>query len=114
MIDKVDELIISTLTENSRQKVFEIWDFLRGHNYNLTEEDIESRISKLEENGVIKGYTIAVDIKKMPHRVVRVDLVTFRTSQALPKRLDGLKKYLDDAHLCYFQEELAGDMIGLQ
>ena len=73
MIDKVDELIISTLTENSRQKVFEIWDFLRGHNYNLTEDDIESRISKLEENGVIKGYTITVDIKKMPHRVVRVD-----------------------------------------
>ena len=108
MIDKVDELIISTMTENSRQKVFEIWDFLRGYNYNLTEEDIESRISKLEENGVIKGYTITVDIKKMPHRVVRVDLVTFRTSQALPKRLDGLKKYLDDAPFVLFSGRTRG------
>ena len=108
MIDKVDELIISALSQNSKQGTFEIWDFLKGFNYNLTEEEIESRISKLEEEGIIKGYTIIVDVKKIPHRVIRVDLVTFRTSQALPKRLEGLKKYLNDAPFVLFSGKTRG------
>jgi len=108
MIDKIDELIISALSQNSKQAIFEIWDYLNGFNYNLTEEEIESRISKLEEEGVIKGYTITVDVKKIPHKVIRVDLVTFRTSQALPKRLEGLKKYLNDAPFVLFSGRTRG------
>ncbi|MDH3204067.1 MAG: histidine kinase [Nitrosopumilus sp.] len=108
MIDKIDELIISALSQNSKQAVFEIWDYLNGFNYNLTEEEIESRISKLEEESVIKGYTITVDVKKIPHKVIRVDLVTFRTSQALPKRLEGLKKYLNDAPFVLFSGRTRG------
>ncbi len=108
LIDKVDELIISALSQNSKQGVFEIWDLLKGSNYNLTEEEIESRISKLEEEEIIKGYTITVDSKKISHRVIRVDLVTFRTSQALPKRLDGLKKYLNDAPFVLFSGRTRG------
>jgi len=105
---KVDELIISALSQNSKQEVFEIRDFLKGFNYNLTEEEIESRISKLDEEGIIKGYTITVDSKKISHRVIRVDLVTFRTSQALPKRLEGLKKYLNDAPFVLFSGRTRG------
>ncbi len=108
LIDKVDELIISALSQNSKQEIFEIWDFLKGFNYNLTEEEIESRISKLEEEGIIKRYTITVDVKKIPHRVIRVDLVTFRTSQALPKRVEGLKKYLNDAPFVLFSGRTRG------
>ena len=108
MIDKIDELIISALSQNSKQKVFEIWDFLKGSNYDLTEEEIESRISKLEQEEIIKSYTITVDAKKIPHRVIRVDLVSFRTSQALPKRLEGLKKYLTDAPFVLFSGRTRG------
>ncbi|MCE2506119.1 MAG: histidine kinase [Nitrosopumilaceae archaeon] len=108
MVDRVDELIISALSQNSKQDVFEIWDYLKGFNYDLAEEEIESRITKLEEDEIIKGYTIKVDVKKIPHRVVRVDLVTFRTSQALPKRLVGLKKYLNDAPFILFSGRTRG------
>lgn len=97
MVDNIDELIISALSKNSRQDTREIWDFLMGHGYNLAEEEIESRISRLEQDGVITGYTVSVDSKKIRARVIRVVLVTFRTSQHLPKRLEGLKKYLADA-----------------
>ncbi len=108
MIDRIDEYIISALSQNSKQSVFEIWDYLRGFNYNLTEEEIESRIAKMEDDQVIKGYTITVDSKKIPHKVIRVDLVTFRTSQALPKRLEGLKKYLNDAPFVLFSGRTRG------
>ena len=108
MIDDVDELILSTLSHNSKQDCKEMWDFLRGHGFNLTEEEIESRITKLEEDGVITGYTISVDLKKIRRRTMRVVLVTFKTSQHLPKRLEGLKKYLQDAPFVIFSGRTRG------
>ena len=108
MIDKVDELIISSLSKNSKQGVFEIWDYLSEFSYNLTEDEIKSRISKLEEEGIIKGYTITVDVNKILHRVIRVELVIFRTSQVLPKRLNGLKRYLNNAPFVLFSGKTRG------
>ncbi len=108
MVDRIDELIISALSQNSRQSVFEIWDFLKGFGHNVAEEEIESRKKALEEEGIIKRYTISIDSKKLPGRVIRVDLVTFRTSQALQKRLEGLKKYLNDAPFVIFTGKTRG------
>lgn len=108
MIDKIDQLIISALAQNSKQDSFELWDYLKGFGYNVSREEIESRISILEAEKIIKNYTISIDVKKIPSRVVRVDLVTFRTSQALPKRLGGLKKYLNDAPFVVFSGKTRG------
>jgi DNA-binding Lrp family transcriptional regulator len=108
MLDNIDELILSTLSKNSRQDSREIWDFLRGYGHNLAEEEIQSRIARLEEEGVITGYTISVDTTKIRRRVIRVVLVTFRTSQHLPKRVEGLKKYLADAPFVLFSGRTRG------
>lgn len=116
MLDNVDELILSTLSKNSRQDSKEIWDFLRGYGHSLTEEEIESRIARLEEEGVISGYTISVDTKKIRRRVIRVVLVTFRTSQHLPRRLEGLRKYSADAPFVLYSGRTRGgyDWISIQ
>lgn len=114
--DDTDDLILSTLSKNSKQDVKEIWDFLRGYGHNLSENEIESRIARLEEEGVITGYTISVNTTKITRRVVRVVLVTFRTSQHLPKRVEGLKKYLADAPFVLFSGRTRGgyDWISVQ
>jgi DNA-binding Lrp family transcriptional regulator len=116
MLDSVDELILSTLSKNSKQYNKEIWDFLRGYGHSLTEEEIETRIARLEEDGVITGYTISVDSTKIRRRMIRAVLITFRTSQHLPKRLEGLKKYLADAPFVLFSGRTRGgyDWIGVQ
>lgn len=108
MVDRIDELIISALSQDARQPTFELWDRIRGSGYNVSEEEIESRKQALEDSGVIKGYTISVDTKKLPGRIIRVDLVTFRTSQALQKRLEGLKRYLQDAPFVAFSGRTRG------
>jgi Lrp/AsnC family leucine-responsive transcriptional regulator len=108
MIDNADELILSTLSKNSRQDIKEIWDFLRDHGYDFTEREIESRITKLEEDHVITGYTISVDTKKIKRRTIRVALVTFKMSQHLPSRLEGLKKYLTNAPFVLFSGRTRG------
>ena len=116
MLDNIDELILSALSKNSRQDSKEIWDFLKGYGYNPTEEEIGPRIARLEAEGIITGYTISVDTTKIKHRMVRVVLVTFRTSQHLPRRLEGLKKYLADAPFVLYSGRTRGgyDLICVQ
>jgi DNA-binding Lrp family transcriptional regulator len=108
MIDAVDELILSALSQNSKQDTAEIWDFLRDHGYSLTEEEIESKISRLQDSGVIRNYTISVDTKKLRRRVIRVALLRFKVSQHLASRLEGLKKYLADAPFVLFSGRTRG------
>lgn len=91
MVDAVDELILSVLSQNSKQDTVEIWDILRDQGYYLTEKEIKSKITKLQDEGVIKQYTISVDTKKLRHRIMRIALVRFRVSQHLASRLEGLK-----------------------
>ncbi len=108
MVDRIDEIIISALSQDARQSTFELCDRVRQFKYRVTEEEVESRKQALEDSGIIKGYTISVDTKKLPGRVIRVDLVTFRTSQALQKRLKGLKRYLQDAPFVAFSGRTRG------
>lgn len=108
LLDDIDELILSALSKNAKQDTMEIWDFLKDHGHDITEEEIESRIASLEKEEVITGYTISVDSKKLRRRIIRIILVTFRTSQHLPKRLEGLKKYLTDAPFVLFSGRTRG------
>lgn len=108
MVDAVDELILSALSRNSKQDTIEIWDLLRDRGYSLTEEEIESKITKLQDEGVIKNYTISVDTKKLRRRIMRVALVRFKVSQHLASRLEGLKKYLSGAPFVMFSGRTRG------
>ena len=116
VIDHIDELILTALSKNAKQPVREIWEFLRDNKYNLSEDEIDSRIAKLENDKIISKYTISIDTKKIHRRIFRLVLVTFRTSQHLPKRLEGLKKYLSDAPFVIFSGRTRGgyDWIILQ
>jgi DNA-binding Lrp family transcriptional regulator len=58
------------LSKNLGQDIREIWDYLRGHGYNLTEEEIQSRIARLEAGGDITSYTISVDTTKIKRGIV--------------------------------------------
>jgi DNA-binding Lrp family transcriptional regulator len=108
MVDAVDELILSALSRNSKQDIIEIWDLLRDRGYSLTEEEIESKITQLQDEGVIKNYTISVDTKKLRRRIMRVALVRFKVSQHLASRLEGLKKYLSGAPFVMFSGRTRG------
>ena len=110
MTDEIDELIISTLSKDSRQGAAEIWDFLRGFGHDITQEEIESRISKLTEEGVITGYSITINPKKLPQRIIRTTLITFKVSQSLKKRTESLEKYLTDAPFVVFSGSTKGGL----
>ncbi|MFJ8259730.1 Lrp/AsnC family transcriptional regulator [Peribacillus asahii] len=59
-LDKIDLQILSLLTENSRIQ----WKDL-GEQIHMTGQAVGNRIKKLEENGVIKAYSLIVDEMKL-------------------------------------------------
>ena len=116
MLDTIDELILSALSKNSKQDLQEMGDYIKDYGHNLTIEEISSRIKALEDEKVISGYSISVNIEKVKHKIIRVVLVTFRSSQHLSSRLEGLKKYLEDAPFVLFSGRTRGgyDWITIQ
>jgi Lrp/AsnC family transcriptional regulator, leucine-responsive regulatory protein len=64
MLDSTDRQIIEELSRNSRIKMKEL-----GEKVHLTGQAASARVAKLEDSGVIEGYTIKVNQAKMGHSV---------------------------------------------
>ncbi|RCW64224.1 Lrp/AsnC family transcriptional regulator [Saliterribacillus persicus] len=64
MLDETDRQIIEELTKNSRIPMKEL-----GEKVHLTGQATASRVIKLEEKGVIEGYTLKTNDKKMGYHV---------------------------------------------
>ncbi|OAB45451.1 Lrp/AsnC family transcriptional regulator [Paenibacillus glacialis] len=60
MLDQTDMLILAELSRNSRIKMKEL-----GEKVHLTGQAAASRVAKLEDNGVLEGYTIKVNEAKL-------------------------------------------------
>ncbi|AKO92081.1 Lrp/AsnC family transcriptional regulator [Priestia filamentosa] len=64
MLDHTDMHILEELSKNSRIKMKEL-----GEKVHLTGQAAASRVAKLEDSGVIEGYTIKVNDVKMGYSV---------------------------------------------
>ncbi|WP_430509757.1 Lrp/AsnC family transcriptional regulator [Gottfriedia solisilvae] len=60
MLDQTDLRILEELSKNSRITMKEL-----GERVHLTGQAAASRVAKLEENGVIEGYTIKINQVKL-------------------------------------------------
>lgn len=60
MLDHTDMRILDELTKNSRITMKEL-----GEKVHMTGQATSDRVAKLEDNGVIEGYTIKVNQAKM-------------------------------------------------
>ncbi|MBM7579626.1 Lrp/AsnC family transcriptional regulator [Jeotgalibacillus terrae] len=64
MLDHTDMHILKELTENSRITMKEL-----GEKVHLTGPATSARVAKLEDKGIIEGYTIKVNQQKMGYLV---------------------------------------------
>ena len=108
MLDAIDELILSALSKNAKQDLNEMRDYLNDYGYNLNIGEIDTRIKTLEDEKVISGYTISIDTNKVNHKLMRMVLVTFRSSQHLTSRMKVLKRFSDDAPFVLFSGRTRG------
>lgn len=98
-LDKTDLEILKLMSNNSRIEYMEI-----SKKLNLTPNAIKYRIKNLENSGVIQGYTISLDIKKLNYewRNIRIKLTG--------NKVKLLKSFLRQSkNVVYFYEYLGNE-----
>ena len=93
-MDALDRKIIHLLTENARMPVKEI-----AQKINLTSPAVSSRIHRLEQEGVIGGYTVQLHRPDEPNRVGA--LVSVQTSPDRREEFLALIQQESDVLQCY-------------
>ena len=68
-ITKADKIILSMLEDDSRTQEKDI-----AKQCNLSKDSVRYRIKRLENKGIIKGYSALVDYTKMGHHLVKLYL----------------------------------------
>jgi len=76
----------------------------------MSERGIAKRIKKLEDSGVIKGYTIVLNSEKLGDIRYRVVLIRFKTTTAFGRRVKDFKRYLTEAPFCMLGGRARGDL----
>lgn len=71
-LDETSLKILSLLQKNARMSFTEI-----GQQIGLTSSSVAERVKKMEEQGVIEGYTVNVNSEKLGFSITAVMLVSF-------------------------------------
>ncbi|WP_026476833.1 Lrp/AsnC family transcriptional regulator [Alkaliphilus transvaalensis] len=74
--DEVDVLILEELQKDSRLSIREL-----SKRVNLSPPSVTERIRKLEDNGVIEGYTVKINKKKIGFSIDCIIRVTMKNGQ---------------------------------
>ncbi|HEM5984067.1 TPA: Lrp/AsnC family transcriptional regulator [Streptococcus suis] len=113
-MDSIDSQILELLTQNSRMKVKDM-----AEQIHMTAPAITSRIQKLEDQGIITGYTTQIDRVKIGYPVHVFITVTMKVQTHTPyldyvasfspqiaqhHRIAGSGCYLIEAHFASNQD----------
>ncbi len=64
-MDEKDEIILEMLSKNARMPYIKI-----ARRLGISETAVRKRIKKLEENGIIEGYTLKINPEKIGYKIV--------------------------------------------
>ncbi|MBC5992055.1 Lrp/AsnC family transcriptional regulator [Pontibacter cellulosilyticus] len=93
-MDKLNWAILTVLQENSRLSFAEI-----GRQVGLSAPAVAERVQKLEDNGVIKGYGITLDLSKLGYTLQA--LVAFKAHAGKLPRFLELLQTMPEIRECY-------------
>jgi len=97
-IDELDRKIIQLLARNARVSLVEIARCVKKNS-----KVVRYRINKLENLGVIVGYSYAFNLDLLKRNLVQVD-ITLKDSKAIPSIIE----FFDRTRTCVFAYELLG------
>ncbi|PLR99230.1 Lrp/AsnC family transcriptional regulator [Bacillus sp. T33-2] len=94
IIDEIDRKILVELKENGKQSLREL-----AKKVNLSSPSVTERVRRMESEGIIKGYTIDIDYKKLGYGVDCIIEVTLRSGdyEKFRKKISEYPK----AEFCY-------------
>jgi DNA-binding Lrp family transcriptional regulator len=107
--DKIDEIILSCLVSNARMSAHDITQKLYSAGIKRSPRTILERINKLEKKGRITGYTLKTSSDNFNSHVMRLVLISFKTSNTFNKRIDVFTRYLQNAPFTAFAARTRGE-----
>jgi DNA-binding Lrp family transcriptional regulator len=107
--EEINKIILSCLIENSRMSSQNIHKKLKSHGINRTSRAILERINKLEKSGRIAGYTLKNHPNSFEGSVIRIILISFKTSPVFKERLEMFTNYLQNAPFVAFAGRTIGE-----
>ncbi len=107
--EEINKIILSCLVENARMSSQEIQKKLKLCGINRTSRAILGRINKLEKAGRIAGYTLKNHSKNFEGFVIRITLISFKTSAAFSEQAELFTNYLQEAPFAAFAGRTSGE-----
>ena len=107
--NKINEIILSCLIKNARMSAHDISKSLKLHGIKRTPRAILERINKLEQEGRIAGYTLKTQAKNFENNVIRLILISFKTSPIFNERIAMFTYYLQNAPFAAFAARTRGE-----
>jgi Lrp/AsnC family leucine-responsive transcriptional regulator len=107
--EEINEIILSCLIENARISSQEIHKELKSRGINRTPRAILERINKLEKEARIPGYTLKTQPKNFEGFVIRMILISFKTSPIFNERVAMFTSYLQNAPFAAFAGRTRGE-----
>ena len=92
-LDALDWKILRALQENSKQPYSEV-----GRQLGVAHSTVYDRIRKLEKNGVIKKWTVDIDLEKIGINYITARMTVYtdpKESEKVAKRLSDAKEDLE-------------------
>ena len=87
MLDEKDLKILNALLKNSRTSTTRISESMK-----ISNVAVQQRISKLEKQGIIKGYTAVIDYTKAEYKTIAYLGIFLERAKDYPSVIDELNK----------------------
>ena len=87
-LDSLDWNILQALQENAKQTYTEI-----GRRFDVAHSTVYDRIRRMEEEGIIKKYTVDIDLEKIGAKYITAIMTVFTD----PKESENVAKKLSEA-----------------
>ncbi len=88
LLDELDWTILSILQENAKETYSEI-----GRRLNLAHSTVYDRVKKLEKHGIIKRYTVVIDLQKAGLKRITAIITVFTDPKESEKVAGQLAKH---------------------
>jgi Lrp/AsnC family leucine-responsive transcriptional regulator len=97
--DKIDGMILGELQKNSRLSIREL-----SKKINLSPPSTSERVRRLEDSGIIEGYTIKINKNKLGFQIHCIVKVTMKNGE-----YEKFKSFIKDYPRSEFCYRIAGD-----
>ncbi len=98
-LDAVDRALIAALADQARQPLSEL-----AKRVGLSSPSVSERLKRLEAAGLIRGYTVDLDLKRLGYRLQAIIRV-----KPLPGQLHWVQRLLEDQPAVIECDKVTGD-----